>query len=190
MRIRITGVTPLLMHSTRGMSPTDSLALRQKELSKKRNKTDQDHLEMNRLDAMLGLYWDDLACGVYLPGTNIEAAIRDGAKRSKLGKAVTQAVNVLDMRIPLDVGRTFSKIDDVVDSPEYVFETTVKVGQARVLRCRPKFDRWSCVVDLTVNDEVMNERDVLNAAQVAGRIMGIGDFRPRFGRFNVEEVAA
>ena len=62
----------------------------------------------------------------------------------------------------------------------------VKVGTARVMRCRPIFRKWSIVVDIKYNPEMANEADVAKAMADAGQQVGLGDFRPKFGRFEVE----
>ena len=63
----------------------------------------------------------------------------------------------------------------------------IKATKGRVVRLRPKFNDWqlSFVVEL-INDDLPVEV-VKSALDDAGREGGIGDFRPRFGRFIVTE---
>ena len=49
VRLTLTGVEPLLMHSDRLSDPLDPHAMALREVSSKRKKTDDDHREMARL---------------------------------------------------------------------------------------------------------------------------------------------
>lgn len=71
-----------------------------------------------------------------------------------------------------------------------------QVGTSKHIRVRPKFDRWSVVGRCWVDDEKLATAlpDILNTA---GRLMGLGDWRPssprspgRYGRFTatIKEV--
>lgn len=66
----------------------------------------------------------------------------------------------------------------------------VVVGKARVLRCRPTFKEWRVRLALEVDVAILRREDVKDALALAGRIVGIGDYRPEkgggFGRFKVE----
>jgi len=66
----------------------------------------------------------------------------------------------------------------------------VVVNKARVLRCRPKWMPWKMRLALEVDMALLSAEQVVEALSLAGRIIGIGDFRPEksgaFGRFSVE----
>lgn len=66
----------------------------------------------------------------------------------------------------------------------------VVVGKARILRCRPAFANWSMKVALEVDTAILSPSQVRESLALAGRIIGIGDYRPEkgggFGRFTVE----
>lgn len=66
----------------------------------------------------------------------------------------------------------------------------VVVGKARILRCRPCFAKWSMKVALEVDTAILQPAQVRESLALAGRIVGIGDYRPEkgggFGRFTVE----
>jgi len=61
----------------------------------------------------------------------------------------------------------------------------VRVGQARIMRTRPVFNQWACQFTVYYDDEQVNEVDVIRAIEDAGTKSGVGDFRPRFGRFEI-----
>jgi hypothetical protein len=54
------------------------------------------------------------------------------------------------------------------------------------MRYRPIFRRWSLSATIAINEEVVNVNEVKKAVTDAGALIGLGDYRPRFGRFNVE----
>jgi hypothetical protein len=72
--------------------------------------------------------------------------------------------------------------------PDFVDCRGVKVGTAKIMRYRPIFRNWSLRASIMINEDVVNVNEVQKAAQDAGALIGLGDYRPRFGRFNVEFV--
>jgi hypothetical protein len=64
------------------------------------------------------------------------------------------------------------------------------VGKARILRCRPCWSPWAMKLALEVDAAIISRKMVLDALSLAGRVIGIGDYRPEkgggFGRFRVE----
>lgn len=64
------------------------------------------------------------------------------------------------------------------------------VGKARILRCRPCWPKWRMRVPLEIDTAFLAPSQVREALSLAGRIKGIGDYRPEkgggFGRFKVE----
>lgn len=66
----------------------------------------------------------------------------------------------------------------------------VVVGKSRVLRVRPCFSNWKCLLPLEVDTAILQPQQCLEALTLAGRIIGIGDYRPErgggFGRFTAE----
>jgi hypothetical protein len=62
----------------------------------------------------------------------------------------------------------------------------VRIQKARVMRRRPLLAQWELVFGIQVLDDDILPRDVLKAILVkAGEAVGIGDYRPRYGRFIV-----
>jgi len=85
----------------------------------------------------------------------------------------------------------------VLVAPEYIGHDTqdwtvdsrpVRVQKARVVRHRPFLAKWSLNFELKCLDGEALPAEVMNAILVrAGESVGIGDYRPRFGRFLVTE---
>lgn len=182
LNVTIEGVCPLMMHSGRLADPLNAYVKRLKEVSSKRKKTDEDHQAMARIEWEASLYTNDAGAAI-LPAELLEATIRDGAKKSKLGKQFQSAVFVeedalLDHGGPKDVRGLF-------DDDRYRDTRMVRVQSARVMRTRPIFRKWKAKVGITYNPTLVNEESVRQALSDAGQQCGIGDFRPRFGRFEV-----
>lgn len=70
---------------------------------------------------------------------------------------------------------------------DYVDQRRVMIQRAAVTRCRPAFDvGWEATFQLQVlTPEYIPEHDLLAVLTQAGRLVGIGDFRPTYGRFQV-----
>ena len=71
---KITGTIPLLMNNPRGVDPFDYYTKKKKLITAKRAKTDDDQLELRRLDVESKTYFDD-DLKIYIPSTWISAAI-------------------------------------------------------------------------------------------------------------------
>lgn len=178
----IRGIAPLLMHNGQMANPLNEFAKALKEVSGKRKKTDEDHAEMSRIEWHASLYTN--ADGVLiLPAHILEAAIHEGAKKQKLGKQFKSAVFV-ENDSKLDIGID-KKAADLWGNQQYVDVRGVKVAQARIMRTRPIFPRWSCTFTVTFDDEQVNASDVKRAVNDTGSIVGLCDYRPKFGRFEV-----
>ena len=68
-------------------------------------------------------------------------------------------------------------------------QRSVKVSTAKVTRTRPKYVNWSTTASFLVDTELLNMDDFNMIAVNAGRTSGLGTYRPRFGRFEVEVCA-
>lgn len=54
-----------------------------------------------------------------------------------------------------------------------------------VMRTRPRFDNWELEFKLTYATDIIDEDIVDGALELAGQVIGLCDWRPRFGRFTV-----
>ena len=84
---------------------------------------------------------------------------------------------------------------------KYVIDKrSVVIGSARILRCRPKFENWTMVLELDVDTEIMTPEQVEQLLNVMGSKLGIGEYRPErdsnkkmkgagtFGRFTAKLI--
>lgn len=122
--------------------------------------------------------------GYYLKAGCFEGAFLAAAKTQRLGKAFKLTVSIPDdpeLHFPdeaLMPGELFTR-------EEYVSYMAVRVQNKKIFRCRPVFARWHCTVELLYNDEQIGADTLREIAVYAGRFIGVGDFRPNYGRFEV-----
>ena len=186
--ITLTGTAPLLMHNSRLSNPLDPATKALKKVTGKRNKTDEDHEQSARLEFAGGLYLDP-DIGPYIPGENIARCLVDGAKLTKMGVKVTRGVfistdvNPLSYKGPRDEQGLWDQ--------GWRHMASVKVGTSRVMRCRPWFPEWTVQAEGILDPSVLELDDLTTIADNSGSLIGLGDWRPRFGRFTatVERVA-
>lgn len=179
----IKGSTPMMMHSERLANPFDPLTKEIKAISGKRKKTEDDLMEMARLEWLGGLYFNDEA-GVHLPGYNIFACMIGGGKIHKLGTALKRAALVVEdtVAIVYDGPKTPAKL---FENKAFVDMRSVKVGTAKITRCRPIFKNWSCTFSVAYDENSIQHSEIDQCVTSAGLMVGLGDYRPRFGRFEI-----
>lgn len=130
---------------------------------------------------------------IYQPAVHIEGAMikaaanfkitgKRGASYKELFKA---ALFIGPDEIPHGVSVP-DELDADADKPLYLDCRPVVVQRARVVRIRPCFKAgWTLDFEITVIDDELPSDIVQDALVLSGKAVGIGDFRPRFGRFAV-----
>lgn len=187
--VRVKGVSPLLMHNARMANPLDEYTLQIKEITSKHHskKTESDIIKTIELEFQGALYFDDNGAGAYIPGVNVEGAIRDAARASKQGKAVESGV-VVDQDIVKLLYDGPSTREELYADKRFVDTRAVKLQKAStIMRTRPRFDSWALEFEVMAIDELVSISDVEKFIINAGRVKGLCDYRPKFGRFVVEE---
>lgn len=184
--VSIKSLGPMLMHSCRLANPLDPITKAHKALTGKRKKTDEDQLAIAKSEWMASAYFED-DVGVYIPGVNVESCLFEAAKLRKLGKIAKRAIFVNEDKIKLEYQGP-KTLEKLFEDPRFVDARPVKVSTARLIRYRPKFDNWSARFDITFNSEQINRSELIDVMNDAGSLIGLGDFRPRFGKFEVEDV--
>lgn len=181
---RIIGATPLLMHNGLLADPLNEITKLMKQVSGKRDKTEADFAELSRLEWFGGLYSQDgLPC---LPGEMIEAMLLESAKKKKKGVQAKAGLIVphnamLEYEGPKD-------IDDMWKSGQFLHKIGVRVQRNKVIRTRPIFKEWAANLEIHYLPSLLNKSDVESFIEIGGQIVGLGDWRPKFGRFSVVPV--
>jgi hypothetical protein len=186
VRLTLTGTTSLLMHNARLSDPLDPYTKMLKAISSKRTKTEDDHDDMARVEFLGGLYFDPEA-GPYVPGVNVHRCLVEGAKLNKLGRHVERGIIALDEICPL--GYAGPRTEEALwKDKNFVSRLSVGVTTSRVMRTRPEFPVWGLEADMLVDTGQLDLEQVRTIAEKSGQMIGLGDYRPRFGRFTVEVV--
>lgn len=187
MKLKLTGLVPLLMHNARLADPLDEHAKALKKVSSIRKKTDEHHEQMAEIEFLGGLYHSE-STGYYLPGEMIEACLVNGAKAKKLGTTFRKAMQIIGEELPLLGHGGDSDPHKLCQNPNFRLRKSVVVGQVRVMRTRPIFKNWAVEVELVFDEELLDREDILDAAKYAGQFVSVGTWRPRYGKFTVEEI--
>ena len=164
-KVKIKGIAPLLMNR---------FVMEKDESEAKR----RDMKFIPEEDAEKALYKNDKGC--YAPSTWIEASLRETAKefkgkgRGSLKATILASVFVDPSEIPLGKN-TYDEID----------QRPAVIQRNRIVKSRPRFNSWE--LEFTINfKEDRIKKDTLKQILVeAGLAKGIGDYRPKFGRFEV-----
>lgn len=211
--VKLTGVTPLLMH-------WDNLewADRMDQWKNSRKKGDASKAGDDRSPAWrwLGCLYHD-GSRVAIPADNLMRCLMEGGagvpvpggKNGKTFKAQTQSgcvvaapfwpIVVQGKEIPvaellaLEEEPDFSTHNRVASMHGFMlFLKRAKIGAAKHVRVRPRFDLWAAEGIITVWDDAITQDVLLDILTYAGQYKGLMDWRPGgrtpgpFGRFSVE----
>jgi hypothetical protein len=206
LKLRFKGVAPLVLHSARTVDPFDPIGRQMKSITSKpaKQKTDADQRLLANLEWLAGATTEpaeyritidgedaipEAGVRVVIPADYVEGVLRDGARKFSKGKAALAGLFVENSAPLLDAnGKQFPTLDVLAKDPRFRLRKTVKVQSGRLMRTRPMFLNWQFFAEVCYLPEVINESSVIDAAEKAGMYVGIGDHKPRFGRFLVEKV--
>lgn len=162
---RVEGISSLLMRSPQAMMED-----RPAGATTKRIPSPEEEAEK-------GAYRDEQGF-LYLPSAAFKASLMHGAGGRRIG--TTSARTVLAGSVFTTDPNTYL-IDPGTGAGlrEYrVHVARVVVQRSSILRARPEIERWACVLELEVDLDFTNPRQVEELLNIAGRISGVGDFRP------------
>ncbi len=177
----IVSACPLVMHAGVLVDPTNRFSKAMKLITSKRKKTDADLEELARLEFLGGLYLDEQ--GPILPSFVVEAALINGAKKSKEGMQAKAGIFCPE-HMPL-IYEGPRKPDEMWKDERFRFPMPVRVGQSKVMRMRPIFNNWSATIKVSYEDTIINESRVAEWVFSAGCQVGLCEWRPRLGRFDL-----
>lgn len=181
LKITWKGISPLIMHSCQCVNPLHPISIELKKYTSKKKKTEDDLNKIADLEWEAGAYWKD-GLGLYIPAENVEATIQNGAKANKKGKDFEKYVNVTDLYIPFNYYENLSK-EELIKSYEYRDSRIMRVMRARVLRTRPRFDKWEITFNMNYDEKNLSLEEIQTALEYAGQYVGLCDSRPKYGKF-------
>lgn len=166
--VTIEGISALLMHSY-PLLPIEAM--------EKKSPEEQ---------AEFAAYRNPQTKELYIPGTAVQRALVAGAAYSKgrgrasLAKPAAACLLVDSEYLGLGVTTSY-----VIDARPVVIPAT----KGRVVRYRPRIDRWSVSFNLLFDDTLLTVDQVRRIVDDTGKNVGLLDFRPEkkgpFGRFVV-----
>jgi hypothetical protein len=189
----IAGTRPLLMHNGDLADKLNPWVRKMKLITNKpaKKRTDADEEELARLEWNGGLWYDEVNERPCVLATAIEGCIRNGAKAARQGTDAVAGVSAVEESYPLiydgpkDREKLWTKEQN--GRRQFVDRRGVGIQKARIMRTRPRFDKWSLEFELLVDTEAIQLDDVHRALIESGARRGLGDFRPRFGLFTVDK---
>ncbi len=115
--------------------------------------------------------------------------------RAVTGKKIGKMTATSALKGSVFIVEPFAIIEDAKGKPatKYTIDKRpVVIGKARIPRCRPCWNKWYMRVPLEVDTAILLPENVEEALLLAGRTVGIGDYRPEkgggFGRFTAKII--
>ena len=199
VRFVIEGETILVMHNGRLSDPDNEYAVKIKEITSKQKKTPEDREEICRLEFEGGLYHDP-KIGPYVPVENIEAAIIEAGKLSRLGAGLERSMNVfaadtigrqvkLEYKGPREIAKMLASTD-----PRFAYTVIVnlrggKKGGGKGPRTRPAFmPGWRLDFSVHYKERLVSRDNIINTVRDMCELTGLLDGRPRNGKSTIVSI--
>ena len=200
VRIILTGKTPLLMHADNIEWADKMEDWKNNPENRAKSKAGDDRTPPWRWIGCL--YYDDPENGVItVPSENIMKSIMEGAakvstgKRQETFKALSQSgLLCSEFHFPLLIDgkkipmkaiaelrklKTFGEhVEAVKDLGFSLFSKRARIGTAKHIRVRPRFDRWRVEGEVIITDDQITKRILQTILDISGNYKGIGDWRP------------
>lgn len=177
IKIELEGLTPLLMNNPQ--------ALMDKALNKNktiRKTTDNYDYEKDCEKLAYRMKSGEL----YIPSTAIMGSLIGAASWKKIGKYAVKPILAAAVRV--------DPIEQIpLGTKEYTIDMrTVVIQRARVVKARPRLDKWTAKFNIIYNEILIPEVEVIKETlKEAGERVGILDFRPQrmgpFGTFKIKK---
>ena len=188
-KLRIEGVSPIIMHSAAGIDPLLPINLEKQDITRKKgsNRTEADDARLRELET-IGSFWLDASERPTIPAAAIRAVIETGARKLKQGPMVREGLVVTETAFEYDEGKYGGTLAELAKTTQY--SVPVVVQRNRIMRTRAMFDLpWACEFELDGDDELVSTEHLERWLDIAGRRIGLGDWRPEksgtFGRFRL-----
>lgn len=170
VNIEITGIAPLLHHRFQTENHGENASKSKKKVYDPKEEAEN-------------CLYRNSAGEIYQPAEHIFQAMVKGAVAYKFeGKktykdVITSGIAISPEDIPL-----ITEQDYEIDARPVVIQ------RSRVVRWRPRFNEWKVRFTIDIlDDENISVPILKDILETAGKTKGIGDYRPRFGRFMVSK---
>ncbi|MBA2703473.1 MAG: hypothetical protein H0U60_06455 [Blastocatellia bacterium] len=182
--VRINGSLPLMQHKPTLLDPLHRITKEYKAISKKRGKTEEDYVTLYELEFRAGIYYDE-KLGVHVPQENLQACMRDAAKRTKNGANVERCIYFDQPRYAV-IYKGPRTVDQLWEDANFrIIKPVRNSGGGSCMRCRPVFNEWALEFAFLLDESIL-DLDVCRAFwKDAGVYQGLMEERPNFGRFSL-----
>jgi hypothetical protein len=184
LRFLLTGSSALVMHNSRLVDPLDPWSREIAAITGKRHKTISDYEQLAKAEFYGSAWLDhDRPC---IPATVIEGLLVAAAKTRRRGSQARSGIVC-----PAHVGLTYDgpeTLDGLWKDERFRLRIPVRTPGGRVMRTRPLFPEWRAEVEVKFLTSLVDAEAVEGWFKLGGELLGIGDFRPRHGRFSVERL--
>lgn len=180
LRFSLTGQSPLILHNGQTCDPMNEFAREMKKISGKRGKTDADFEQMAKIEWYASLYLDDGR--ICIPDEVMEAALVGGAKKLKRGPQAKAGL-FASANVVLDFDGCNLSVDELWERDTNRLTKGVRISTSRVMRTRFWVKEWQAIAEVIFDPGLLNEVEVTEIIRVTGEIVGVCDWRPKFGRF-------
>ena len=163
--IQVEGFTPLLQHN-----PTELMQQETGVKAKRAHMADDEYSEK-------ACYRNEDGT-LYHPAEAFRNALIEAATNRKVGRiaatsVIRQAVFLAHDRAELCDPATGEALT------EFTMDLrSVVIGKARIMRARPRFDRWATGVEFVYNPDFVSDANIIELLEIAGTNIGVGDYRP------------
>lgn len=191
--ITLRGIRPLIMHNgAAGIDRRSPANLEKADIARKRgsNRTEADDERLRELECQTSI-WYDYDGTPTIPPAAIRAAIETAARKLKQGPQVREGMAITEVKVfDYDRAGLGTTVEELGKNAQ--FTVPVVVQRNRLERTRAKFDEWSVTLLLEADDELVDQQQLESWLDIAGRRIGLGDWRPEksgdYGRFVVDEI--
>jgi len=183
LKVTLVGITPTIQHNGQLANPLNKWSKAMKEISGKRKKTDADFEELAKIEFFGALYLDSDGRPCW-PGETIEAMLISAAKKSREGPQAKTGI-ICDGNFAIKYSGPTDP-EKLWADERFRLTVPVRVQSSRIMRTRPIFREWSLPIEISYLEDVVNERTVRDWCNTAGQLIGLSDWRPKYGRFSVE----
>lgn len=187
---KVNGINQLLLNNPQCVDPFNPYKVKQKKITNKKNKTEEDLLKLRVIEVESKLYFDDE--GVFVPSNWVTNSITSNSwNLIKVKKADIRSCVLMDepkLKLTYDGMKKVKTIQDISLNSEFVHLANLKQGQVRVSKAFPVFNDWSFEGSLSYDDRIVDKESILQVLNHAAQYGGYGDFRPTYGRAVFEEI--
>jgi len=110
-----------------------------------------------------------------------------GAKKSREGKLCSESIIITETDFVYDGPTTRDELWSYksVDENPFVNRAIGVIQRQRVVVTRPQFPNWKLKFTVSYDDNLVDEDLIEKWITVAGRQIGLGDWRPEYGLFKL-----